>query len=129
MKTLEEPILVTGGAGFIGSYIVDRLLLKGHETHVLDNLSSGNPKYIENWKKFKNFKFFKFDLLDKKKLKTLPDYSLIYHAAADPEVRMSVINPENHFKQNTLATFNLLETIKDTSIKKFVFFFNFNSIW
>ena len=57
---------MTGGAGFIGSNFVDKFLLDNNTVHVLDNLSAGNPRYIENWKKFGNFKFLKIDLLEKK---------------------------------------------------------------
>ena len=119
-KIKNKPILVTGGAGFIGSQIVERLLSDGYETHVLDNLSQGNPQYIEKWKKSGNFKFLKIDLLDKKSLNQLDDYKLIYHCAADPEVRTSVTNPELHFSHNVNSTLNLLEVARKT-LENFVF--------
>ncbi len=118
---MTKKILITGGAGFIGNYIVDKLLTDDNEIHVIDNLSTGNPLYIEKWKKLEKFKFFKIDLLEKKLLESLTRYDLIYHFAVDPEVRTSVSNPETHFKQNILATFNLLESIKEKTPENFVF--------
>ncbi len=112
---------MTGGAGFIGSNFVDKFLLDNNTVHVLDNLSAGNPRYIENWKKFGNFKFLKIDLIEKKMLDSLDYYDLIYHAAADPEVRPTISNPKTHFNQNILATFNLLEAFKEKPPEKFVF--------
>jgi len=112
---------VTGGAGFIGSNFVDKFLLDNNTVHVLDNLSAGNPRYIENWKKFENFKFLKMDLLEKKMLDSLDYYDLIFHAAADPEVRPTISNPNTHFNQNILATFNLLEAFKEKPPENFVF--------
>lgn len=122
MKKILEPVLVTGGAGFIGSHLVERLLSENYETHVLDNLSKGSSDYIKNWeKKYNNFKFFNVNLLDESALDFLSEYQTIYHFAANPEVRLSTTNPDIHFKQNVVAMFNVLEAIKNQKIKKFVF--------
>ena len=120
MKKLEEPILVTGGAGFIGSKIVEKLLSEEYQTHVIDNLSNGNIHFVENCKKNPNFKFFKLELLQKDSLRDLKNYKLIYHCAADPEVRTSVTNPQTHFTHNVMSTLNLLEASRE-SVKNFVF--------
>ncbi len=119
-EKLEQPIMVTGGAGFIGSQIVDRLLAQDYETHVLDNMSNGNPKFVEKCKKNPNFKFFKLDLLEKESLEELKKYKLIYHCAADPEVRTSISEPESHFTHNVMSTLNILEATRD-SVENFVF--------
>jgi len=118
----NEPILITGGAGFIGSNLVNDFLSKNYKIHVLDNLSSGNPDYITNWKKNENFKFFKLDLLDKNSLDFVKEYKTIFHLAANPDVQTSTANPQLHFEQNVIATFNLLESIKEGKIKNFIFF-------
>ncbi len=118
----DQPILITGGVGFIGSNLVNSLLNKGFQIHVLDNLSSGNPEYITNWEKFDNFKFFQLDLLEKNSLDFVKNYQTIYHLAANPEVRTGSENPQLHFDQNIIATFNLLESIKNGKIKNFIFF-------
>jgi len=98
------------------------LLNKGFQIHVLDNLSSGNPEYITNWKKNENFKFFKLELLDKNSLDFVKEYKTIYHLAANPDVQTSTANPKLHLEQNVIATFNLLESIKEGKIKNFIFF-------
>ena len=120
MKKFEESILVTGGAGFIGSKIVEKLLSEVYQTHVIDNMSNGNMNFVEKCKKNPNFKFFKLDLLEKDSLKDFGNYKLIYHCAADPEVRTSIINPESHFSHNVMSTLNILEATRD-SVENFVF--------
>jgi UDP-glucose 4-epimerase len=102
-------ILVTGGAGFIGSYLVDRLIAEGNEVIVLDNMSAG---------RYKNEKavFVKADLLDKL---DLPKVDEIWHLAANPEVRVG--DPDIHEKQNVLATKNILEWMNKNNVKKIYF--------
>ena len=82
-----DTILVTGGAGFIGSGIVQRLLSERFNVHMIDNLSSGKIENVEQFKKFSNFKFLKIDLLNSEALDDLQKYKIVYHAAADPEVQ------------------------------------------
>ncbi|MFQ5941176.1 MAG: NAD-dependent epimerase/dehydratase family protein [Nitrososphaerales archaeon] len=118
---MNSPILVTGGAGFIGSYLVEKLLSEGFETHILDNFSNGNIKYFDKWKGISRFQCHKIDLLDKASLDILQDYRVIYHLAANPEVRQSVTDPEINFKQNVVATFNLLESIRKSDAELLVF--------
>jgi len=121
LREIIGPILITGGAGFIGSALVENLLSQGIEIHVLDNLSKGNQSLVKIWQKNENFKFFKIDLLEKDWNVSLPKYQGVYHFAADPEVRTSVTDSESHFKNNVLTTLNLLEKIKSLGIEFFVF--------
>ena len=105
-------ILVTGGAGFIGSHLVDQLLERGERVRVLDNLSSGSLKNLEGWLNSPNLDFIEGDLLDPVDVdKALRGCEAVYHMAAIPEVRLSRASPEEHFKQNIEATYNLLEAI------------------
>ncbi len=120
-----DNILVTGGAGFIGSYLVDRLLLQFNSLtiHVLDNLSNGSIEYISNWKTNYNnrFRFYKLDLV-KDNLDELNDkYKIIFHLAANPDVRSSSVNPKIHLEQNILATFNILEHARKVDAETIVF--------
>ncbi len=116
-------ILVTGGAGFIGSHLVDRLLERGERVRVLDNLSSGSLKNLERWLDSPNLDFMEGDLLNPGDVnRALKGCEIVYHMAAVPEVRLSRASPEEHFKQNIEATYNLLEAIaKGGGINLYVF--------
>jgi UDP-glucose 4-epimerase len=105
--------LVTGGAGFIGSHLVENLLANNHDVKVLDNLSSGDPKNLEKARDNPNFNFIRGTLLSRRDLrKGLRDCTSVYHFAANPEVRAKNASPEEHFEQNIRATYNLLEAIR-----------------
>jgi UDP-glucose 4-epimerase len=120
----NHTVLVTGGAGFIGSHLVDRLLNDGIKVHVLDNLSTGNIEHIKRWNNNNNnnnFRFFKLDLVHDTIEYYGDRYSTIFHLAANPDVRSSSINPKEHFEQNIISTFNILEYARKHDIDTFVF--------
>ncbi|RLE49822.1 MAG: UDP-glucose 4-epimerase [Candidatus Methanomethylicota archaeon] len=115
--------LVTGGAGFIGSHLVDALMERGDSVVVVDDLSSGSLNNISKWLNAKEFKFIKQDL-SKNEIdpKIMNECDIVLHLAANPEVRISSVSPDVHFKQNVLATFNVLESLrKHGGIKKLLF--------
>ncbi|MCS6768077.1 MAG: NAD-dependent epimerase/dehydratase family protein [Candidatus Nitrosocaldus sp.] len=123
---LDGNILITGGAGFIGSYLVDRLLdnTEGdyQQVHVLDNLSTGSIDHVHRWNDNQRFQFFRLDLVsDAIDELAGNDYSTVFHLAANPDVRSSSINPKLHLEQNVLATFNILEYARKHDISMFVF--------
>ena len=105
-------ILVTGGAGFIGSNLVKALITDGRETQVLDNLSSGRMESLERVRRNAKFSFQKQDLLNKESLAIPQGCKSIFHLAANPEVRVGFSSPELHFTQNVVTTFNLLEAAR-----------------
>ena len=106
-------ILVTGGAGFIGSHLIENLLLKTSEIGIIDNLSGGSLENIETSLRNPGVKFIKGDLLSPKTImEAMENAEVIYHLAANPEVRVSATNPEIHFEQNIKTTFNLLEVAR-----------------
>ncbi len=119
----KHIVLVTGGAGFIGSHLVDRLLDDGNTVHVLDNLSTGSIEHINRWNNDnkENFRFFKLDLVNDPIECHDDRYSTIFHLAANPDVRSSSINPKEHLEQNVIATFNILEYARKHDIDTFVF--------
>ena len=105
--------MVTGAAGFIGSHIADRLLDMGWNVLGLDNLSGGDVANLTHAMKSSRFRFVEGDLLELAAIeRAIKDYELVFHLAADPEVRVGAQNPDLHFKQNLLATFNLLEALR-----------------
>jgi UDP-glucose 4-epimerase len=115
-------ILVTGGAGFIGSHLVDRLVKEGFGVKIIDNLSSGR---LENLTQYRNGSRVEVVMGDLKKmedaLKAVDGADVVFHFAANPEVRVSTINPEIHFNENVVATFNLLEAMRRKDVKELVF--------
>ncbi len=111
-------ILITGGAGFIGSNIADRYLELGHQVVILDNLSTGKKNNIHP-----EAKFYEFDICDPK-IKFVfeierPD--IVNHHAAQIDVRQSVSDPENDARINILGTINLLQHCANYNVKKVVF--------
>jgi UDP-glucose 4-epimerase len=122
-KQNNNNILVTGGAGFIGSHLVDRLMQEGYNVTVIDNLSNGSLKNLERWLNHPNFTFIKADLKNAESTeKTVEAPSIIFHFAANPEVRIGETDPQVHFEENLLTTFNLLEAVrKKPSVKTLVF--------
>jgi UDP-glucose 4-epimerase len=114
--------LVTGGAGFIGSHLVDRLVSDGWKVRVLDNFSSGRVENIEHHKGNRNVEILKEDLKNPEGAeKVVRDVDVVFHYAANPEVRVSTTNPEIHFNENVVTTFNLLEAMRKNDVEKLVF--------
>ncbi len=118
-----ERILITGGAGFIGSHLVDRLVMEGYNVRVIDNLSSGDLSYISHHIGKPNFEFIRGDLKSPEDVsRAIKDIDTVFHFAANPEVRLSVTEPEIHFRENIYATFNLLEAMRrEGGVELFVF--------
>lgn len=111
-------ILVTGGAGFIGSHLVDRLAAEG-EVRVIDNLSSGR---LENLAHRRDVEVIVGDLKNPQDAqKAVRGVDAVFHFAANPEVRVSTTNPDIHFNENVVATFNLLEAMRKNDVTQLVF--------
>lgn len=119
-----QHFLITGGAGFIGSHIVDTLLETEKKVIVLDNLTSGRYDFIKQHLKNPNFEFIKGDLLIKKDLYASFDRKIdtVIHLAANPDISKGIKDPTIDFKQTIIATFNLLMEMKQANIKKIIFF-------
>jgi len=112
-------ILVTGGAGFIGSHLVDRLAAEGHQVRVIDNLSSGR---LENLAHRRDVEVIVGDLKNPQDAqKAVRGVDAVFHFAANPEVRVSTTNPDIHFSENVVATFNLLEAMRKNDATQLVF--------
>ena len=113
---------ITGGAGFIGSNLTDRLLQNGHEVRVYDNLSTGQLRFLDNAKNDERFSFVEGDLLDEDTLsKAMEGFQMVFHFAANADVRFGTDHPRRDLEQNTIATFNVLEAMRHQSIRKIAF--------
>ncbi len=114
--------LVTGGAGFIGSHLVDRLMEQGYEVRVLDDLSAGTLDNLRRWLDNERFEFIKGDMRDPKIVeKAVEGVDVVFHLAANPEVRIGSQSPELLYETNVLITYNLLNAIKDSNVQYLVF--------
>ena len=114
---MPKSILVAGAAGFIGSHLTDKLLSLGLHVIGLDNLSHGKLANLELAAKNPLFIFIKGDLLDiGLASRALGDCNLIFHLAADADVRAGAENPSQQVEQNLMATFNLLEAIRKPAV-------------
>lgn len=114
-----RTVLVTGGAGFMGSHLVERLLSENLRVVVLDNLSSGK---ISNLPTSSKISFVEGDCTDPKAVdKALSDIDTIFHFAANPEIRTALQNSEDCYRNNLYATYVILERLRNKPIEKFVF--------
>src|SRR3954451_5329461 len=116
-------ILVTGGAGCIGSDLVAALLQRGEEVIAVDNLSSGKVEHISPFVDHKGFRFVEGDLLDSELLDPLlPGVNIVYHLAANPDVKFTPGDrTDKDLQQNTIATYNVLEAMRRNSVRKLAF--------
>ena len=113
---------VTGGAGFIGSTLVDRLLADGHAVVAFDNLSTGQMRFLEDATSRPQFTLVRGDTLDLPALTTaMRDADMVFHLAANADVRFGTQHPGRDLEQNTIATFNVLEAMRETGVRRIAF--------
>jgi len=121
MKLTDKHILVTGGAGFIGSHVIDNLI-RHNKVTVFDNLSSGRMEFIQHHIGDDNFSFIEGDLLEPDSIRSaLDDIDMVFHLAANPDVKLGAEDTYVHFEQNILATYNLLEAMRKCGTKRIAF--------
>ena len=113
---------VSGGAGFIGSNLVDRMLDLGHEVTVYDNLSTGLLQFLEYAKDYDRFRLVEGDLLDEDTLsEAIAGHEFVFHLAANADVRFGTEHPRRDLEQNTIVTNNVLEAMRKNGISKIAF--------
>ncbi|MEA2337119.1 MAG: UDP-glucose 4-epimerase, partial [Thermoanaerobaculia bacterium] len=113
---------VTGAAGFIGSNLVDRLLADGHDVVGYDNFSTGLQRFIENASVNPRFRIIKGDVLNATAMAdAMAGCELVFHFAANADVRFGSDDPRRDLDQNTIATFNVLEAMRATGAKRIAF--------
>jgi UDP-glucose 4-epimerase len=114
--------LVTGGAGFIGSYLVEKVLGRGHSVSVLDNLSSGHRQNLSSIQHSYDLNFIAGDCRSPSDIeKALKNADAVFHFAANPEVRLDLADPKTCYEQNIEATYVLLQSIRRSNVKTIVF--------
>jgi len=115
---------VTGGAGFIGSHLVDRLLAHGHIVTVYDNLSTGRERFLQGAVTFPSCRLVRGDTLDADGLtRAMRESSadVVFHLAANADVRFGTEHPARDLEQNTIATFNVLEAMRTSGVRRIAF--------
>lgn len=117
-----SKVLVTGGAGFIGSHLVDRLLTDGFEVWVLDDFSSGRMENISRHKGVGEFHLVRGDITDDGLATEIVEgVDAVFHLAALVDVTFSIENPLLFNEVNVVGTLNLLKTCLDSDVRRFVF--------
>lgn len=122
--------VVTGGAGFIGSYLTEELLKRKCRVTVIDDFSTGSPRNIRRLKSNPSLIVVKEDLKRPRKLAgIIAGNDLIFHLAANPEVRVGQTDPKVHFEENVFATFNVLEAVRRAGKEKTLVFSSTSTVY
>jgi UDP-glucose 4-epimerase len=113
---------VTGGAGFIGSNLVDRLLADGHAVTVYDNFATGRRSFLQQAQGQPGFRLVEGDLLDLPRLRqAVAGHDFVFHLAANADVRFGTEHPRKDLEQNTVATFHVLEAMRQAGVRRIAF--------
>jgi UDP-glucose 4-epimerase len=123
LNLMTNTTLVTGGAGCIGSALVEALIARGERVRVIDNLSSGKMDHLSAIAANPNFEFIHGDMLDAALVdQTVAGTGMVYHLAANPDVKFDEAHPtDKDLRQNTIATYNLLEAMRKNGVRKLAF--------
>jgi len=119
-----KTVLITGGAGFIGSHLADELLARNYKVVVLDDLSLGRQENISHLDNSPNFKFIKGDILDDQTLNKVfdeNDFDMVFHLAANSDIARSFANPAIDLNLTFMTTFKVLMAMKAHNVKKIMF--------
>lgn len=119
MKTL-----VTGGAGFIGSHLIDKLLEKDHIVTCIDNFTLGSRNNLQNALTNKNFQLEEFDLLnldDLNKFFKTHDFEFVYHLAANSDIQKGTESTTTDLEKTFMTTYNILESMRNNNVNKILF--------
>jgi len=125
----QTRAVVSGGAGFIGSHLTEKLL-KENFVVILDNLSGGKLENIKHLQNIPSLTIIQEDLKEPKNLRQIVHKcGIIFHLAANPEVRASETDTKVHFQENILATFNLLEAVRQSKTPKLIVFTSSSTVY
>ncbi|MFQ5910521.1 MAG: NAD-dependent epimerase/dehydratase family protein [Thermoplasmata archaeon] len=121
MRTENRRVLLTGGAGFIGSHLAEELLRLGNDVTVVDNFSSGRREFISHLGLNERFSLMEADILSDDIGPLVEDSDCIFHLAANPDVRLGAEDTRVHLDQNIVATYRLLEGMRTTGMRELLF--------
>lgn len=114
--------LVTGGAGFIGSHLIDRLVSRGDTVVVIDNLSSGNLDFIQNHIDSGKVSLIRGDITNYQDvLSAMNGIECVFHLAANPDIRLGTKITDTDLQQGTIATYNIVEAMRVEGVNKIAF--------
>ncbi len=119
---MGERILITGGAGFIGSSVVDALLAAGNEVIAYDNFSTGRLAFLDQALQQPSFRLVDGDILDAPRLTSaMEGVDAVVHLAANADVRFGLEHPDRDLQQNTVGTFTVLEAMRSADVSRILF--------
>lgn len=114
--------LVTGGAGFIGSHLVDALVEQGKEVRIIDNFSSGREEFLSHHEGSGSVEVCRGDLLDREAVITaMEGVETVHHLAANPDIRLGTEVTDTDLRQGTIATYNVLEAMRISEVGRISF--------
>ncbi|MBP72395.1 MAG: UDP-glucose 4-epimerase [Euryarchaeota archaeon] len=114
--------LVTGGAGFIGSHLVDALVEQGKEVRVIDNFSSGREEFLSHHEGSESVEVCRGDLLDRDEvISAMEGIETVHHLAANPDIRLGIEVTDTDLRQGTMATYNVLEAMRLSEVGRISF--------
>ena len=132
-RTTKEPVLITGGAGFVGTNLADRFLRNGQKVHIYDNLSRAGVEQNLAWlqeQHGRNVKFTNADIRDREALqKAVADARAVFHLASQVAVTTSLLDPRHDVAVNLMGTFNLLEVLRALSAPPPLVFTSTNKVY
>lgn len=116
-------MLVTGGAGFIGSHVVDWLIRNGHQVTVFDNLSLGRHEFLRDSQATGRLAFHSVDVRDREQVRQLfpNNVNTVFHLAANSDISKGASDPDCDFEHTIVGTFNVLEAMREKNCKQIVF--------
>lgn len=127
---MGEKALITGGAGFMGSHLAERLVKRGDFVRVYDNLTTGRMENIKHLLDRPNLELVTGDLLDEERtLEASQGCKIVYHLAANPEVRVGITDTRIDFEQNLVATRSLLEAMRKSMNAKTIVFTSTSTVY
>jgi UDP-glucose 4-epimerase len=130
MENRFHKVLVTGGAGFIGSHLVDSMVSRGIDVRIVDNLSSGNLKNIGRGLDGAGVEFVQGDLKDLDTAsRSVCGVEAVFHLAANPEVRVAEVDPSIHLHENLLTTFSVIEAMRKSETAGVMVFFSSSTVY